>query len=140
MTHYTYATGSNPATENALTTIGLADGSLVNLSYNAAGQFSGYSQAGGADPVTYTYNLGKVTVTDALGASEEYYFDANGNLVKLVDPLGNISFASYDSNGNLTSLTGPTGLTETYQVQRQRRYGVDDRRLGDHDLHLRFLE
>ena len=65
VTHYTYATGSNPATENALTTIGLADGSLVNLSYNAAGQFSGYSQAGGADPVTYSYNLGEVTITDA---------------------------------------------------------------------------
>ena len=114
VTQYTYQSGSNPATENALTTIELADGSLVNLTYDSAGRLAGYSQAGGADPITYAYNAGEVTITDASGAAEEYYFDDNGDLVKVIDPLGNLSFATYDTNDNLTSLTGPTGLTDTF--------------------------
>ncbi len=114
VTHYSYASGASPATVNALSTIQVADGWLVSLDYNSVGQLTGYSQAGGADPVAYAYNLGEVTITDAAGNSEEYYFDSNGNLIKLVDPLGNIAFGSYDSNGDLTSLTGPTGLTQTF--------------------------
>ena len=114
VTEYTYESGSNPATANALTSITNPDGTSQTFTYNASGQLTGTSQTGGAEPVTYSYNLGEVTVTDAAGDASQYYFDENGNLVKTVDPLGNVTFATYDSNGNLTSLTGPTGLTTTY--------------------------
>jgi RHS repeat-associated protein len=114
LTQYTYESGSDAATENALTSITNPDGTSQNFTYNSSGQLAGSSQAGGADPVTYSYNLGKVTVTDAASDASQYYFDENGELVKTVDPLGNVTFATYDSNGDLTSLTGPTGLSTKY--------------------------
>ena len=114
LTKYTYEAGSDAATENALTSVTNPDGTSQNFSYNAAGQLAGTSQAGGADPLTYSYSAGEVTVADAAGDASRYYFDENGDLVKTVDPLGNVAFATYDSNGNLTSLTGSTGLTTKY--------------------------
>jgi RHS repeat-associated protein len=113
-TDYTYVSSSNAATSNALSSIANPDGTSQSFTYNAAGQLAGTSQAGGTDPVTYSYNLGEVTVTNAADDASDYYFDDNGELVKTVDPLGNVSFATYDSNGNLTSLTGSTGLTTKY--------------------------
>ncbi len=56
------------------------------------------SEAGGCRPVTYSYNLGDVTVTDAAGYATQYYYDGNGTLVKTVDPLGNVTLATYDEN------------------------------------------
>ncbi len=39
--------------------------------------------------MTYSYNAGEVTLTDAAGDASQYFFDENGLLVKTVDPLGN---------------------------------------------------
>ncbi len=64
--------------------------------------------------MSYTYNVGEVTISDAAGDASRYFFDANGLLAKSVDPLGNTSFATYDASFNLTSVTGPTGLTTSY--------------------------
>ena len=69
------------------------------------------SQDGGVDPVSFSYHLGAVTVTDAAGDDWHFDYDQNGLLEKFVDPLGNTWFATYDGNFNLTSLTGATGLT-----------------------------
>ncbi len=114
VTQYTYESGSDESTENALTSITNPDGTSQNFTYSLSGQLTGTSQAGGADPLTYSYNSGEVTVTDAAGDASQYYFDENGDLVKTADALGNVTFATYDSNGNLTSLTDSTGLTTTY--------------------------
>ena len=67
VTQYTYIAGSNLATQNALASIQFPDGTSQSFTYNAAGQLAGTSQTGGADPVSYGYNVGEVTVTDAAG-------------------------------------------------------------------------
>ena len=139
MTQYTYQGGWNPATENALTSIQLADGSLVNFTYDAAGQLTGYSQAGGADPVTYAYNVGEVSITDAAGAYRASTISMTTAIcVKLIDPLGNISFATYDSQRQPDEPHRPDRPDRHVQLRRQRQsYQLDERARPDNVLHLR---
>ena len=119
VTSYTYASGSNLATQNAVTTIQYADGSQANFSYDSSGRLASESQTGGADPITYSYNVGEVTLTDAAGDAKQYFYGQNGEVVKAIDALGNVSFATYDSSSDLTSITGPTGLTQKYAYDAQ---------------------
>ncbi len=68
-TTYTYDTGSNPETTNALLSITNPDGSQQNFTYDASsGRLTGTSANGGADAVSYTY-LGEaeVAATDSAG-------------------------------------------------------------------------
>ncbi len=114
VTQYGYQGGSNAATKDALVSIKYADGSQNNFSYDSVGRLSATSQAGGASAVTYAYQVGGVTLTDASGAATQYDYNGNGELIRIVDPLGNVSVATYDANFNLASATGPTGLTTSY--------------------------
>ena len=114
VTQFTYNSGANPAIVNALTSIQLPDGTSETFTYDAFGRLAQTAQTGGADPLTYSYNAGQVTVTDAAGDASQFFFDQNGLIAKTIDPLGNASFATYDDQFNLTSVTGPTGLTSTY--------------------------
>ena len=118
-TRYVYNSGSNPAVQNALTTITNPDGTHEYFTYNAIGQLLSMSQNGGADKLSFGYAEGEVTVTDAAGDVSAYYYDDSGNLLKYVDPIGNASYATYNSNGQVTSVTGPTGLTSTYSYNAQ---------------------
>ena len=51
---YTYDTGSNAETANALLSVAYADGPQQNFTYDpGTGRLTGTSQNGGTDPVTY---------------------------------------------------------------------------------------
>jgi RHS repeat-associated protein len=130
-TTYTYDTGNNPATLNALLSITNPDGSQKNFTYDSQGRLSGTSQNGGTVPITYTYGgQGQVTATDAAGNATtvwynelglpsrvqdprggiaNYAYDANGNLVTYTDAAGNPYQYTYDQSGNLTQITNPLG-------------------------------
>ncbi|MFI5460129.1 MAG: RHS repeat-associated core domain-containing protein [Isosphaerales bacterium] len=114
VTQFTYNSGSNPADVNALTSILFPDSTSETFTYDAFGRLAETAQTGGADPLTYSYNAGQVTVTDAAGHASQFFFDQNGLVAKTIDPLGNASFATYSDQFNLASVTGPTGLTSTY--------------------------
>jgi RHS repeat-associated protein len=113
-TQYGYDTSGNPSVAHALTSVQNPDGTQQLFSYDAEGRLAGTSQAGGVNPLTYTYNAGEVTVTDFAGDATQTFYNEQGLAVKAIDPLGNVSFATYDGNLNLTSVAGPTGLVETY--------------------------
>ncbi len=113
-TSYTYDTGSNPETANALLSITSPDGSQENFTYDALGRLSGTSANGGTEATTYTY-LGEAEVqsTDAAGDVSIVWYNALGLPARVQDPLGGISSYLYDNNGNLVTYTDAAG--DTYQ-------------------------
>ena len=114
-TSYTYDTGSNPETANALLSITNPDASQEIFSYDSAtGRLTGTSQNGGADPVSYTYlGQAEVTATDAAGDQTTEFFNDLGFAARVISPLGGTSTFSYDNNGKVVSYTDSAG--DTYQ-------------------------
>ena len=113
-TAYTYDTGGNPETTNALLSITNPDGSQENFTYDAQGRLSGARQNGGADPIAFAYpDEAEVTATDAAGDQTAVWFNDLGLASRVEDPLGGISTYHYDVNGNLVSYTDAAG--DTYQ-------------------------
>ena len=130
-TSYTYDTGSNPETANALLSVTDPDGSQQNFSYDSLGRLSGTSMNGGADPVSYTYlGQAEVMATDAgnnqtivwynelglpsriedpRGGISSFLYDANGNPISSTDAAGNSYNFSYDGDGDLTQIVNPLG-------------------------------
>ena len=53
------------------------------------------------DTMSFTYNAENdlLTATDALGNVTRFTYDANGNLLRQVDPLGNMMTFTYDTHG-----------------------------------------
>jgi RHS repeat-associated protein len=112
-TSYTYVTAGTPQQLNAVASITNPDGSQVNFTYNSQGQLIAQTQNGGADPLTFSYNVGALTTTDALNDKTTALLDENGQLAEVIDPLGNVSHVGYSSNLQPTSVGLPGGLTAT---------------------------
>lgn len=71
---------------------------------------------------TYTYNkLDLVSVTDRLGHTTSYAYDADRDLITVTDPLGHETHLTYDADRNLASLTDPDGNTTSWN------YDIEDR-------------
>ncbi len=133
-TTYSYNTGGNPETANAVLSVTNPDGSQQNFGYDPrTGRLTGTSDNGGADPITFAYpGEGEVTATDAAnnqstiwyndlglaarvddarGGIGNYLYDPNGNLVTYTDAAGNTYQYSHDGKGNLTQMVNPLGQT-----------------------------
>ena len=113
VTTYTYNTTTGSSAQNALTAVALPGGTHQFFTYNAKGLLASTFQDGNAQTVTYTYNLGEVTITDALGNASSQYFNEDGAVVKAVDALGNPTFYTYDSNLDVIKVTNAAGESET---------------------------
>lgn len=119
-TSYTYDTGSNIETENALLSITYPDDTHSYIAYNAEGEIASTYADGGTEMTTYAYGPGgAVASTDALGNTTTDYFDDNGLIVKVTDPLGQSTEYTYDSNYNLIQITDPAGQITTNQYGSQ---------------------
>jgi RHS repeat-associated protein len=110
-TTYTYVTSGTTQQLNALASITNPDGSQVLYTYNSQGQLIGESQNGGADPLTFRYDIGAITTTDALGNTTTEFLDDDEQTVRIVDPLGNVIQGVLDHTGEPTSLTSSGGST-----------------------------
>jgi RHS repeat-associated protein/uncharacterized repeat protein (TIGR01451 family) len=130
-TSYSYDTGGNAETANALLSITNPDGSQQKITYDGQGRLVSSSGNGGADPIAYAYpGEAEVTATDAAGhqvaawfndlglasrvedprgALASFQYDTNGNLVGYTDAAGNTYQGTYDQNGNLTQIVNPLG-------------------------------
>jgi RHS repeat-associated protein/uncharacterized repeat protein (TIGR01451 family) len=136
-TSYTYDTGTNPETANALLSITNPDGSQQTFTYDTnAGRRTGTAQPDGPLTISTTYSyLGEAEVmaTDAAGNQatvwfndlglparvedprggiSTYLYDPNGNLVSYADASGAVYQYAYDSNGNLTQVVNPLGQVD----------------------------
>ncbi|MGA2499470.1 MAG: RHS repeat-associated core domain-containing protein, partial [Tepidisphaeraceae bacterium] len=113
-TGYTYDTTSAAPARNALTSIAFPGGTHQYFTYDGQGRLIGTSGDGGAEPLSFTYALGEVSVTDGTGATSQLYYNENGQLAKTVDALGNPTYYTHDGSFNLTKITTALGQSATY--------------------------
>ena len=96
VTTITYHSPSGkPATYTA------ADGAVTTFDYTAR-------TSGG---LTF-FDLTKITLPD--GSTQNFTYDANGNLLTATDPLGAVSAYTYNGRGQRLTETNPTGGVTTY--------------------------
>ncbi|MFO0943396.1 MAG: RHS repeat-associated core domain-containing protein, partial [Pirellulales bacterium] len=119
ITRYAYDSSGNANKANTLTSVEFRDGTHQFYAYDALGRLTTSTIDGGKYPITYSYELGKTTVTDADNHSSQYFFNELGLLVKTIDPLGHASFATFDSKFNLSSLTDAAGLAARFSYDNQ---------------------
>jgi RHS repeat-associated protein len=115
-TNYTYDTGTNAETVNALLSITRPDGSQRSFTYDpSTGRLTGTSQNGGANAITYTYvTEAEVAAKDANGDTTTVWFNDLGLAARIQDPLGAVSSYQFDANGNRISHTNAAGQTYQY--------------------------
>ena len=114
-TSYSYDTSAGSPSQNALTAISFPGGTHQIFTYDSQGRLAGTSSDGNAQPQTFSYNLGQVTVTNGTGDVSSVYYNENGQVAKSVDALGNPTYYSYGAGFNLASVTNAIGQSETYQ-------------------------
>ena len=114
-TTYSYDTGTNPETANALLSIIAPNGTQQNFTYDSLGRLSSTSTNGGAGQVTYTYpGEAEVETTDSAGDQTFTWFNTNGQTARTVDALGGESTYVYDTSGNLATYTDAAGYVYQY--------------------------
>ena len=69
----------------------------------------------------FRYLDGETVVTDQLGRTQRYRFDARGRLLAEVDAAGGVTTRHLDANGNLLELTDPAGRTVRYRYDERSR-------------------
>ncbi|HOW73530.1 MAG TPA: DUF6531 domain-containing protein [Phycisphaerae bacterium] len=119
VTGYTYETGGTLPQLHALLSTAYPGGTHDYFTYDAAGRLTGTHRDNDAEPVTYSYNVGTVTVTDAAARQSTLYFGGKGQLVKAQDAQGHAIALRYDQNGNLIGLLGPQA--QQYDQRRNPR-------------------
>ena len=99
-TSYTYDNGSNIETLHALLSITNPDGTHEYFQYDSQGRLIGQSQDGGANAITYAYDVGPggYRVIDALGNSTTMLLNDAGETAQVIDALGGVTNFSYDAS------------------------------------------
>ncbi|MCC6511703.1 MAG: hypothetical protein IT423_21565, partial [Pirellulaceae bacterium] len=123
VTTYTYDLGSNPVTRHALLTIVAPAAVERAFQYDALGRLASASHCVCADSggesagerIAYSYSIGKITSTDALGHHTQLFLDQHGRLIKSVDALSRSYYYVYDGNNNLVRSYDANGQIYDYQ-------------------------
>jgi YD repeat-containing protein len=119
-TSYDYWTGVGATREHALRSITNPDHTHHYFDYDDRGRLQHESRDGGAEPLTYDYNLpGGFTVTDGGQNSTTFLLDDMGQLRQVRDPLGRVVLYGYDADGNLVQTTAPGNIVSTYRYDSQ---------------------
>ena len=116
-TTYAYNTAGGtpvPNSYGALTSITSPGGTHEYFTYDGEGRLAGTSSDGDAQPQSYAYSLGEVSVTDGTNDTADDYYNEQGLLKKSVDPLGNVTINTYNGDFDLTSVTNALGESVTY--------------------------
>ena len=101
-------------------TITRADGSVVDVTYNARGDLLDSTTTAVGDPnthsVTFTYDANRrlLTSTDALGFVTTNTYDEAGNLEAVEDRTGNVASFTYSAWGRKQTSTAPSGAVTRF--------------------------
>jgi RHS repeat-associated protein len=120
-THYAYDAGTNIDRKHALLSIANPDGTHLFFDYDDQGRLIGQHKDGGAEAITYVYDVGPggFRTIDATGASTTSLLNDAGQTAQIIDPLGRVTRFGYDANFNLVTVVAATGITSTYQYDSQ---------------------
>ena len=111
---YTYNTEPGSRKQHALLSI-TGDGDTQTFEYDNRGRLSATYRANNADRIDFTYgSTGRVSSTDAAGATVSHDIDHRGLVVREVDPYGQVSTAEYDENNRLKRLIDPLGQDQSF--------------------------
>jgi YD repeat-containing protein len=117
-TSYSYGSGNNPETANALLSITSSDGAEQTFTYDpTTGRLTGTAQPDGDLTIATTYSyLGQAEVmaTDTAGDQTTLWFNELGLAARVEDPKGNVTSFIYDNNGNPLSYTDAAGGVYRY--------------------------
>jgi len=119
-TSYTYNNpiliggSSIPNSYGALLSITFPGGTHQYFTYDGEGRLASTYNDGNAQPQSFAYALGEVSVTDGTNDTSHLSYNEQGLVVKSIDPLGNVILNTYDGSFNLTSVTNALGQSETY--------------------------
>ena len=118
-TSYTYQTEGTPQQIHALLSVERAGESWF-YTYDERGRVIGSTINDGALPQTVSYNTtGKVTVTDSVGGTTDYFYDHRYLLAAVKDRLSNFTWYSYDQNMQTIAVTDAIGQEYGYQYDTQ---------------------
>lgn len=106
---------------HALLSVKYPDESHDYFNYDNDGRLIETHKDGGAEAITYSYDLvgNKVLATDAAGQQSVFYFGRGGQPVKIYDGKGNSIGMSYDRNDQLSQITGASNQQYNYSYDSQ---------------------
>ena len=107
---YAYETTKGLASEHAIRSIELADGTITTFDYDAQGRLLQRSQEGEAQSASATYRYdaaGQITITDGLGETTQLWLTDQSAVGRIVDALGQTTQFQQDTGGNLAQLVNP---------------------------------
>jgi RHS repeat-associated protein len=108
-TRFAYASSSNARIKYAISEVHRPTENLF-YSYDTHGRLTKVTRDGGAVPLNIAYNsTGKVSTTDAAGATTEYFYDHRGEVAAVRDPFLSTKFFERDDDLQLTSITDTFG-------------------------------
>jgi RHS repeat-associated protein len=112
---YGYASGSDPLTLHALTSVTEWDGAHTFYSYDSQGRLVSAAHDAGVGNTTFTYgSFGQVTLQDSLGNPTTLWMNDAGQVARAVDAQGHATAITYDASHYLSSITNAKGATATY--------------------------
>ena len=110
ITTYAYNTAAGVPGSHALQSVAFPDGSHQFYAYDGQGRLAEEQKDGGAERVTYAYDsAGRITATDASGATAVTSPDEAGRPSRLKDGLGHALNLAFDDQYNLTSMRDQAG-------------------------------
>jgi RHS repeat-associated protein len=113
--NYGYITGTGTPEDNALASIGFADGTHHFFQYDAQGRLTQESRDGGAETINYSYGAaGGYTVSGTAIGTSVYLTNEGGDVGQYIDPLGAVTRYTYDANDELVKIVQADGTTYTY--------------------------
>jgi len=114
-TTYAYSIDQGAAMRHAITQIEYPDGRHDYFSFDSKGRLSGNHGDNNHQPVAFTYGPGgKISISNAIGATSQFFLDQQSLIAKEVDALGNISWTSFSKDLNVQKDTASTGQSKIY--------------------------
>ncbi len=87
----------------------------IRNEYDALGRLISTTDAFGKKiELTHSLAENREVITDRLGHSRVFEFDARGNIIRETDALGKVTTRSFDARDNLLAETNPLGETTSY--------------------------
>jgi len=108
-TNYTYDTGNIAPKKYALLSITSDEGYQRNFTYDDRGRLIQSTSNDGSEALSYSYDAGKITITDSSGATGSLYYDASGKLLQSRIGDDQVTQFNYDENEVLKSIVLPDG-------------------------------